>query len=222
MSKLVHLDTNSVWQLKTLQRATSIRIKKKKKSIVSVNKRSRLWRIGQKLPGLTNHNSSCFSRMHRLGCMKQTNNKTFIPWVRYCICDTLHGAVSCQGLFFSFFFLQKLILLLLRQKSFRLSLLQRGVPVESRGWDISLRLALEVPCDRICFQGEGTAHSGGDFPHQPRPLSPGSPSHCLLNITLSRLVVAAFFSRVAYFPFELPFTSLFYIWYMQIWHLLSP
>lgn len=103
MSKLVHLDTNSVWQLKTLQRATSIRIKKKKKSIVSVNKRSRLWRIGQKLPGLINHNSSCFSRMHRLGCMKQTNNKTFIPWVRYCICDTLHGAVSCQGLFFFLF-----------------------------------------------------------------------------------------------------------------------
>lgn len=217
MSKLVHLDTNSVWQLKTLQRATSIRIKKEK-SIVSVNECSRLRRIGQKLPGLINHNSSCFSRMHKLGCMKQTNNKTFIPRVRY----LWHTPCCCKlsGPFF-FFFLQKIILLLLRQKSFRLSLLQRGVPVDSRGWDISLRLALEVPCDRICFQGEGTACSGGDFPHQPRPLSPGSPSHCLLNITLSRLV-AAFFSRVAYFPFELSFTSLFYIWYMQIWHLLSP
>lgn len=78
----------------------------------------------------------------------------------------------------------------------------------SPGWDISLRLALEVFFDMICFRGEGTVHSEGAFPHQLIPLSLGSHTHSLLNITISHLVGSVSFytcllSTFTFFHFSL-------------------
>lgn len=124
---------------------------------------SGLWRTGQKLPGLINHNSSCFSRMHRPECMKQTNNKTFIQ-VSYLwhtpICRNLSGS----SFFFFFSFLQKLILLLLRQKSFRLSLLQRGVPVPLSRMGHLIKIGIRRSLWQDLFPGWGNCALRGRLP----------------------------------------------------------
>lgn len=88
-----------------------------------------------------------------------------------------------------FSLLQKVIFLLLRRKC----LLTHWFIRHSPGWDISLRLALVLPCAMISFQGEGMVHSGGDFPHQQTPLSLESHTHHLL-CTVLRLIIAVFFS----------------------------
>lgn len=90
----------------------------------------------------------------------------------------------------------------------------------SPGWDILLGLALQVSRDKICFEGEGTVHSDGDFSDQPPLLSLGSYTHSLLNITISRLVISVFHPAYLLFiftVFHISFTSD----KMQIWQLLS-
>lgn len=89
-----------------------------------------------------------------------------------------------------FSLLQKVIFLLLRRKCLPTHWFIRHSP----GWDISLRLALVLPCAMISFQGEGIVHSGGDFPHQQTPLSLESHTHHLLECTILRLIIAVFFS----------------------------
>lgn len=61
-------------------------------------------------------------------------------------------------------------------------------------WGVSLRLALEVSWDLICFRGEGTVPSQRDFQHQPIPLSQGSHTLAPLNITILSPVGSVFFS----------------------------
>lgn len=124
-----------------------------------------LWRREKEL----NHNTCCSTRVLRRE----------ISW--------LHTP-CCPNLFFSL--LQKVIFLLLRRKC----LLTHWFIRHSPGWDISLRLALVLPCAMISFQGEGMVHSGGDFPHQQTPLSLESHTHHLLECTVLRLIMAVCFS----------------------------